>query len=219
MANLIEQLDSFITDSKMLILLDPGHGGIIKGEYVTAPKKMYDHGNGFVVYEGVFNRKVVNNMKEMLRDGCISFIDVVSSNADVSLGERMRRANELNALYKADYKVLYVSVHGNAGGGTGLEVYTSEGETKSDKYAQVICEELINTFPDEKFRKDTSDGDLDKESNFYVLRKTACPAVLTENFFFDKMKDAILMDSERGQIAIAQAHVNAIQIFEQQGGF
>ena len=219
MANLIEQLDSFITDSKMLILLDPGHGGIVNNEYVTAPKKMYDHGNGFVVYEGVFNRNVVNNMKQMMRDACISFIDVVSSNNDVSLGERMRRANELNGLYKNDYKVLYLSIHGNAGGGTGLEIYTSEGETLSDKYGQIIAEQLIEMFPDEKFRQDTSDGDLDKESNFYVLRKTACPAVLTENFFFDRMKDAILMDSEKGQMAIAQAHMNAVHIFEGMGGF
>ena len=219
MANLLDKLDSFITDSKMLIFLDPGHGSMVDGKYTTAPKKMYDHGNGFVLYEGVFNRKVVEHMKCMMRNANISFVDLVSSNADVSLGERVRRANELHVQYKGEYKTLYVSVHGNAGGGTGLEIFTSEGETTSDKYGQIIAEQLIEMFPDEKFRADTSDGDLDKESQFYVLRKTACPAVLTENFFFDRMKDALLMDSTRGQEAIAQAHMNAIHIFEQNGGY
>lgn len=219
MANLLDKLDSFITDSKMLIFLDAGHGGIVNGEYVTAPKKMYDHGNGFVFYEGVFNRKVAEHMKTMMRDACISFVDLVSSNSDVSLGQRVRTANELHTQYKDTYKTLYISIHGNAGGGTGLEIYTSEGETTSDKYGQIIAEQLIEMFPDEKYRADTSDGDLDKESNFYVLRKTACPAVLTENFFFDRMKDAILMDSEKGQVAIAQAHMNAVHIFEQNGGY
>jgi N-acetylmuramoyl-L-alanine amidase len=219
MAKLIEKLDSFLTDSKMLILLDAGHGGIVDGKYTTAPKKMYDHGDGFVFYEGVFNRKIVNLIKDSLRELDISFVDVVSSNSDVSLGERVRRANELYGDYKKDYKVLYLSVHGNAGKGTGLEVFTTKGETKSDLYAEVFCEEMICVFPEQKFRKDTSDGDLDKEAQFYVIRETWMPAVLTENFFFDRLSDAILMDSDKGQARIAKAHVRAIKIFEKNGGY
>ena len=38
--------------------------------------------------------------------------------------------------------------------------------------------------PDKKFGKDTKDGDVDYESNFYVIKKANCPAVLTENFFY-----------------------------------
>ena len=34
-------------------------------------------------------------------------------------------------------------------------------------------------------RKDTSDGDPDKEANFYVLVHTSMPAILSENFFYD----------------------------------
>lgn len=219
MSKIIEKLDSFLTNSKMLILLDPGHGGIINGKYTTAPKKMYDHGDGFVFYEGVFNRKIVNLIKNDLRELNISFVDVVSSNEDISLGERVRRANELYIDYKKDYKVLYLSVHGNAGKGTGLEIYTTKGETKSDLYAEVFGEEMICVFPEQKFRKDTSDGDLDKEAQFYVIRETYMPAVLTENFFFDRLSDAILMDSKKGQERIAKSHIRAINIFEEKGGF
>ena len=35
----------------------------------------------------------------------------------------------------------------------------------------------------QKIRRDYSDGDPDWEENFYILSKTKCPAVLTENFF------------------------------------
>ena len=43
---------------------------------------------------------------------------------------------------------------------------------------------LVNiTFTLKKIRKDNSDGDPDKEYNFYILKHTQCPAVLTENFF------------------------------------
>ena len=40
-----------------------------------------------------------------------------------------------------------------------------------------------------------SDGDIDKESQFYVLRKTVCPAVLIENLFFDNRADFELLRS------------------------
>jgi N-acetylmuramoyl-L-alanine amidase len=44
-----------------------------------------------------------------------------------------------------------------------------------------------------------ADGDSDKESNFYVLRNTKCPAVLTENFFQDTKKDVEFLLSDVGR--------------------
>jgi N-acetylmuramoyl-L-alanine amidase len=50
---------------------------------------------------------------------------------------------------------------------------------------------LVDSFA---FRTDyASDGDLDKESDFYVLRKTIAPAVLVEHGFFDNLEDATLL--------------------------
>ena len=46
-------------------------------------------------------------------------------------------------------------------------------------------------------RTDTSDGDRDMESNFYVLKHTSCPAVLTENFFQDNKSDVDYKDLGR----------------------
>ena len=32
-----------------------------------------------------------------------------------------------------------------------------------------------------RLRSDYSDGDIDREEDFYILKHTLCPAVLTEN--------------------------------------
>ena len=61
------------------------------------------------------------------------------------LGERVRIANEIAA--KNNGRAIYVSVHGNAGGGTGFEVYTSKGQTKSDKIAGFYMDAMAEEFP------------------------------------------------------------------------
>ncbi|EKC55146.1 N-acetylmuramoyl-L-alanine amidase, partial [human gut metagenome] len=87
------------------------------------------------------------------------------------------------------------------------------GETKADAIATVLCEEAEKEFaPDGwKIRKDTSDGDPDKESQFYILKHTKCPAVLSENFFFDNEKDCRFMMTDAGRERIAKVHYNTIK--------
>jgi hypothetical protein len=52
-------------------------------------------------------------------------------------------------------------------------------------------------------RKDTRDGDSDQESNFWVLRKTVMPAILSENFFMTNRKESAILLSEEGRDRIA----------------
>jgi len=197
--------------SKYTWIIDNGHGGMIDGEYTTAPSKMHVFPDGLTIYEGVFNRGVKKHLVKMLHDEGINCVDLVPEDEDISLGERVRRANEL---HKQHENCVYVSIHGNAGGGTGFEVWTSPGQTKSDPIATKFFEQYEKIFSEEKPRKDTSDGDPDKESRFYVLVKTACPAILTENFFMDQRKDALLMLSMHGQHEIARVHFEAIENIE-----
>jgi N-acetylmuramoyl-L-alanine amidase len=104
-----------------------------------------------------------------------------------------------------------VSVHSNAGGGTGFEVYTSKGTTPSDIAANYFAEEFKNTFPKNPLRADLSDGDYDKDKNFFVIRHTKMPAVLTENFFMDNEQECrgILMTTS-GRLKIIDFHYRAI---------
>ena len=69
-------------------------------------------------------------------------------------------------------------------------------------------------FPDHKFRKDTRDGDNDKEAGFYVLRNTRMPALLSENFFMTNRKECKLLLTEDFRDRIANCHFKMIKKIE-----
>ena len=192
------------------IIFDAGHGGVINGEYQTKGKRSPVWDDGRQLFEGVFNRKIVNALKLMCVKHEIPFLDITTSLEDIPLKERVKTANEY---YKETNKdCIYVSIHANAGGGTGFEVFTSVGNTDSDKYAEVIIEEYKKGMPNLKLRKDKTDGDLDKEAHFYVLKKTIMPAVLIECAFMDTLEpDCQLMMCEYGRQLIAMAIFNGIK--------
>ena len=205
-------------------LLDNGHGGVKNGIYTTSPNwnadpntwhKMHVH-NGIPIYEGEFNRKVVDAIAWRLAEYGVNFSVLVPDEEDMSLFNRVSRAN---SFYKQDKSCIFVSIHGNAfnTSAKGFEVFTSKGETRSDKIAEVFAVEMSKAFPSKTMRWDLTDKDKDKEANFYVLKYTDMPALLTENFFFDNAEDAKIMMSDDGISKIAQAHVNAILKIEKDG--
>jgi len=190
-------------------ILDPGHGGMINNMYQTAGKRSPVWPDGSQLFEGVFNRKVVNLIAQKLQKLSYLYGILVPEEKDISLSERVARVKNL---YKSCPNSILISVHGNAGGGTGWEVWTSPGETKSDAIATMFYEKAKEEFPGFKMRADHSDGDPDKESRFYILTKTPCPAILTENFFMDTYEpDCKLMMSATGREKIANMHVTAIK--------
>ncbi len=119
----------------MLVLLDNGHGSLINGNYVT-PGKRKDWGNEGIIYEGEFNRAIVNGIIEQLTLLKIPYVNIAPEYRDVRLETRVNRANE----YPAS-SCFYLSIHSNAGGGHGSEIFTSPGNTKSDKIATIFGEE------------------------------------------------------------------------------
>jgi len=191
--------------SKFHWLLDNGHGGIINGEYQTAGKRspIYD---GKQIFEGVYNREIVQMVYKYLKGNNIDSTILVPEQEDVSLKERVVRTNKI---YKEKSNTILVSFHLNAGGGTGFEVYTSKGETFSDKIATMFINywEQNTNF---KIRKDYSDDDPDKEADFYILKYTYCPAILVESLFMDNKNDFDYLISEEGKRKIAENHINSI---------
>ena len=97
--------------------------------------------------------------------------------------------------------------------GRGWSVYTTKGQTNSDKYATLIYKEAEKIIPTlgSKMRADYSDGDPDWEENFTLLYKAKCPAILTENLFYDSRSDLKILQSEAGRQAIADIHTNFIK--------
>lgn len=201
--------NEFITDSEWVIAVDVGHGGMLDGEYTTAPSKMYNHPWG-TFYEGVFNRQVAMAVSEKLMEHSLSHFFTTDSNLDVSLPIRTTRANNYVRKYPKR-KHLFISIHGNAHSNQnarGLEIWTSPGQTKSDEYAEVFYEELTEL--GWRMRSDISDGDADKESRFYVLVKTKSPAVLLELGFYSNPIEAKDMMSPKVQDQMANAIVKSI---------
>ena len=82
--------------------------------------------------------------------------------------------------------------------------------SESDKLAECLCESAIKNFPGRRIRTDMSDGDRDWEEDFYILRKSWCPAVLTENFFMDCKTDLAYLQSVEGKRAVVTTHVEGI---------
>ena len=190
----------------MIVLLDNGHGGLINGEYQTSGKRSPIWQDGSQLFEGEFNRSIVARIIESLTALQMPYINIVPETRDVTLSTRIKRANDVT-----NKSCFYLSIHSNAGGGKGFEVFTSPGETTSDKIASIFGEEFNKTFPNRKLRADYSDGDLDKESSFAVIKKTRMPAVLTENFFMDNEEECKkLLMTRQGRDLIADFHVNAI---------
>lgn len=96
----------------------------------------------------------------------------------------------------------------------GWEAWTSAGQTKADKLADSLYAAAGRLLPGVKIRKDMTDGDPDKESRFYILKHTKCPAVLTENLFQDNKEDVDFLLSEEGKRAIVDLHVQDCELFE-----
>jgi N-acetylmuramoyl-L-alanine amidase len=186
----------------MKVILDAGHG-------IETPGKrspIWDDGSQLFEYE--FNRHIVQMVHDELKRYNIDSIILINDEHDMPLYERAER---INLIYKNENKNAFlVSVHANAGGGTGWEIFTTPGQTESDIVASYIFNAAHKILPEIKFRRDYSDGDADKEAQFYILRKTHCPAVLTENMFMDTEDDCKFIMSLEGRKKIALLHVNGI---------
>ncbi|MEZ4988017.1 MAG: N-acetylmuramoyl-L-alanine amidase [Saprospiraceae bacterium] len=200
-----------------LVFLDAGHGGISPaGKYVTSPSKEFKHSkgtfhNGGWFYEGVFNRTLTNRVAQKLQRLGIPYYMVSHEYVDNALSYRVDLANWYA---KKVSKTLYISNHANAGGGNarGFEIFTSPGQTTSDKVATLHWDNvkalLGNTISN--YRADTSDGDYDKEARLYVLTRTSMPAILVEHLFFDNYDDAMLLMDDDVVERFAEAQVRTI---------
>ncbi len=152
---------------------------------------------------------------KLCEDAKIDCINLVDTNIDIPLSTRTSQANEIYR--NTDKPCVYISIHANGfsdEAAHGWEVYTSVGETKSDEIAEVLFNKAQAEFPTHTMRKDTRDGDADKEANFYVLKNTAMPAILSENFFMTNEAECRLLMSDEGRDRIAKIHFEMIKELE-----
>ena len=190
----------------MKIAIEGGHG------YNTPGKRSPDSS----FYEWSFNREIAVGVVTRLNALGYDAEITVPEQEDISLQERCNRVNKLCNLLGTE-NVIFLSIHANAAGNgsswmvaRGWECYTTPGSTKSDTLATCLYKAAEQIFKGMKIRKDMSDGDPDKEANFYVIKNTKCPAVLTENFFYDNKEDLAFLQSDEGKMKIIEVHVRGI---------
>lgn len=126
--------------------------------------------------ESVENRPVGNKVIEKLRILGHTVIDCscdYSKDRDEQLAAIVKKANA----QKLD---LFLSLHLNAGGGTGAEVYTT-----NTSGAKSEAKKLIDTYCNRTGFKNRGH----KYAEFYVLRHTVAPAMLIEMAFVDTEAD------------------------------
>lgn len=222
-----------MTQKKLTVILGTAHGKNVAGK--RSPDGKFQ--------EWQYSREIVERLRAELaeQDELVDvFVDIPAAEVPLpqqaELTRRVRYVNQLCA-HRHTERCIYVSIHvdaassgewKNAGGWT---AYTSPGRTRSDilaTYLYEAAEKHLTGYAakmeegkknglygsnQKPFRKDTSDGDPDKEARFYVLVRTKCAAVLTENLFQDNKADVAFLTSEEGKKAIVALHKEAILRF------
>lgn len=166
-------------------MLDPGHGGKDPGAV----------GNG--LQEKDLTLKIALKIKDMLT----AYEDVrvnMTRNQDVTLSLK-QRTDAANA-WGADY---LMSIHINAGGGTGFESFIYTGSSG----ITVANQNVIHG----KIMEQLNVRDRGKKSgNLHMLRESKMPAILTECLFIDTKSDAGKLKDESFLDKVALGHVNGL---------
>jgi N-acetylmuramoyl-L-alanine amidase len=176
------------------IFWDKGHGGSDAGAV------------GHEMQEKVLTHKIVVHAMNYLTATYTGFEQRTSRTGDQTVDLNTR--DDLADNWGAD---AFVSVHINAGGGTGFESYIYNGGVSSatQSLQNSLHTEILAAM--EKFGSITDRGK--KRANFVVLRETNMPAVLTENLFIDTASDANLLKNESFLKAIGEAHAKGVATF------
>lgn len=199
---------------RYLWCLDNGHGNLTPGK--RSP--VLPEGKRFYEYE--FNRDIVTRVARSLKlEGVKFFVVVPEVRVGNFLKTRVLRANTV----VSPLPKLFVSVHANAGPARsvndftadsvrGIETWFYHGSARGQKMAAIFQRHLIaKTGFKNRHLKSQPTG------QFYVLKATRMPAVLTENGFFNNRFEVAELNKESVRQQIADAHVAAIMEIEQGG--
>ena len=198
---------------KHVIILGTAHGSNVPGK--CSPDRKFR--------EFRFSREVISLLKPRLEAaGFTVFVDITADEVpqptSTELALRCKFVNGICARF-GQQNCVYVSIHVNAAGSDGqwhdargFAVYVARSCSQTSKrLARTLCDLAISR----GLRGNRSVPSAHYwQANFYVLRNTACPAVLTENLFKDNKADVEYLSTHEGKDAIVSLHFDAInQLF------
>lgn len=190
----------------MKILIDPGHGSNTSGKRSPDGK----------LREYAWAREIAKRLEIALKAKGLDAERIVTEETDISINERVRRANAIcNKVGTSN--VLLVSVHINAASNSGWKnargwsVWVApNASSNSKRLAKCLYEEADKAgfrgnrcVPATKYWI----------GNYGIVRDTKCPAVLTENLFQDNKEDVDVLMSEDGKQAMVDIHVKGIMSY------
>ncbi|MDY0938758.1 N-acetylmuramoyl-L-alanine amidase [Priestia megaterium] len=175
------------------IYLDAGHGGADAGA---------------VGANGLYEKNLVLKIQQYL----ISYLNSTYSDFTIkttrttdtflSLSQRASQANS----WGAD---AFMSIHVNAGGGTGYEDYVYRSASNASKTFQSIVHGQVQ--PTLLSYNHPNRGR--KSANYAVLRLTNMPAVLTEIAFIDNSTDAALLQNAAFLKSMGESYAKGIAVY------
>lgn len=171
------------------VYIDPGHGGS-------------DPGAVKYIVERDVNLVMALACRDYLNaNGVSTKMSRTSNSTDTGINSMAREANS----WGAD---LVISIHNNAGGGDGFEVYHTVGGGRGKTLAQNIEAEVKKIGQNSrglKTRRDTDGTDY-----YGMIRLTEAPAVICEGVFVDNATDVQIADTTEEQQAFGYAYARGI---------
>lgn len=186
--------------SKIIICLDPGHGGTDR----------HNRGaNGYVEADGVLmiSKKLQQRLEET---GHFKVYLTREDDSSYTLLERARFAKSVNA-------DMFISEHTNAGGGSGVEVYYSVTKPKDVELAADFCSRIAGKFNAKNRGAKTRLYDKNEyvPRDYYgVMRNSIGSGVphvfIIESLFHDDPAEEAILLTEQGIDLIVEAQFEAL---------
>jgi N-acetylmuramoyl-L-alanine amidase len=187
----------------MRVLIDNGHGVDTKGKRSPDGRLL----------EYKWAREIAQRLETALRSKAVDAQRLVTEECDICLPERVRRVNSVCGQLGAK-NVCLVSIHVNAASNNGWCTARGWSEwiyTRADKESKCLAQ-LLYAEAERRGLQGNRSVPVRKYwmANFYILKHTKCPAVLTENLFQDNREDVDFLLSEEGKQTMVSLHVDAI---------
>jgi N-acetylmuramoyl-L-alanine amidase len=181
-----------------MYILDAGHGidTYIEGLNPYRKSEVWADGSQLLEYE--FTRNVVSYLSYMLREAGIKYHVLIDTEKDVSLSDRIKKANEFGK------DSVFISVHSN------WYINPTVHGLETHYYSAGL--NIAKTFQKHLGKLGRDRGV--KKSSFSVIKKTIMPAILTENGFYSNEKECKKLLTPEFQYKIAEAHFMAIKEIE-----
>ena len=192
---------SFMTaeqKEKVILVIDPGHGGTDPGHLSSHPNHLPEKSLNLILA-----KKLGNYIEKYLKN--IKVIYTRTDDTFPSLNDRVAMANTMGVDY-------FISVHCNANARKTVHGTESHVHSMTSKTSVALAREFEKEFSTRAGRKSrgVKDGN-DREHSIQVLKYTRMTSVLVECGFLTNEREANYLNTENGQDIIASAMFRALR--------